>query len=157
MGETAVASPVTALSTVTVSGGVETSRDACRTRTAPMRSVPGRSVLSRSSRVSVRIGPPTASSVTSVMSRDPTMVNPVSPGSTTVTGSADRDRARIVSVTSSPAGTRARSIRAVTSGGEGLCKATTSHSAGITSPSLRAQEGALAVRYDHAGSSAPPG
>src|SRR5947207_2608369 len=59
-GDTAVASPVAALSTVTVSGGVVISRGPCRTRTGPITSVPGRWVLSRSSRVMVRTGPPTA-------------------------------------------------------------------------------------------------
>src|SRR5439155_1765847 len=65
IGETAVASPAAALSTVTVSGGVAMSRRPCRTRTGPITSVPGRWVLSRTSRVMVRTGPPTPSSVTS--------------------------------------------------------------------------------------------
>src|SRR5207237_320093 len=74
IGETAVASPAAALSTVTVSGGVAISRRPCRTRTGPITSVPGRWVLSRTSRVMVRTGPPTPSTVTSVTSREATIV-----------------------------------------------------------------------------------
>src|SRR2546429_4475685 len=55
-----------ALPILTVSGGVAISRRPCRTRTGPITSVPGRWVLSRTSRVMVRTGPPTPSSVTSV-------------------------------------------------------------------------------------------
>ena len=109
IGDTVVASPVAALSTVTVRGGVAISRGPCRTRTDPITSVPGRWVLSRSSRVIVRSGPPTPSRVTSITSRELTIVKPVRPGSARTTGSAERERARIVSVNSSPAGTRARS------------------------------------------------
>ena len=157
IGDTAVASPVAALSTVTVSGGVAISRMPCRTRTGPITSVPGRWGLSRNSRVMVRTGPPTPSRATSITSREPTIVKPMRPGRASTTGSAERDRARMVSVSSSPAGTRVRSTRAVTSGGAALCKATSSHSAGVTSPSRPARPRAASGLSDPGVSSTPRG
>ena len=138
MGDTAVASPALALSTVTMRAAVATRRPFCSTRTGPITSAPGRCARSSSSRVVVRTGPPSASSVTSVTSRDPTTVNPVSAGRARVTGAADRVRARMVSSRSSPAATCVRSRRAVTSGAGPLCSAASTQSASITSLSRRA-------------------
>ena len=152
IGDTAVARPTLALSTVTVSAAVVTRRPPCSTRTGPITSAPGRCARSSSSRVVMRTGPPSASSVTSVTSRDPTTVNPVSAGRARVTGAADRVRARIVSSRSSPAVTCERSTRAVTSGAGPLCSAASTQSASITSLSRRARRRGGSARCGPVGS-----
>ena len=147
-GLSRAATPAAALSTVTAMGSVATVCPPCRARTGPMTRSPARSARSRSSRIVVRNGPPAPSTTTSVTSRDPTMANPVSDGRTMPTGSAERVRARTVSVNSSPDARRRRSTLARTSGVggrgergeagcvEGLgdaCSASTSQSAPLTS------------------------
>src|SRR2546430_4398011 len=103
-GLRAAAGPTAALSTMIETGSVATVRAPWRPRPAPITSVPARSVRSRSSRVVVRHCPTAPSSDTSVTSREPTIVKPVSAGSVRLTGSAVRERARTVRVSCSPAG-----------------------------------------------------
>ena len=105
-----------ALSTVISIGSVETTLTPCRARTGPMRSAPGCCARSCSSRTIVRTDPtPTPLKATSVMSREPSMANPLSEGNVIWTGSAARLRARMVSSSCSPTRRRVRSTLAVTS------------------------------------------
>src|SRR4051812_11270020 len=99
-----------------------------------MRSAPGCCARSCSSRTVVRIEPPPVvpPNATSVMSRDPTTAKPVSVGSTISTASAERDRARTVSISSSPTVRWVRSTLAVTSAP--CSRAATASSASITNP-----------------------
>ena len=73
-----MAGNASALSTTTVIGADCRTSSPTRTRTAPMRAIPGRAARSERSRVKVRTEPSAPLSETSVTSREPSTVNPSS-------------------------------------------------------------------------------